>query len=810
VSKNGGLNWFNPADGVIKNWQGVAVSFDGSKLAASFDETTAAGGDGVLLSSDGGFTWTSHQGFDLGSGFYSIAMSVDGMQVVGGGNNNSFISMNAAAADLAPNTTYHFRMIGLNREGSARGPDMTFTTTGPSAPAATTLPVIVGGATEAGLRGEVRPNGFATTAYFEFGLDAGYGHQSELIEVAAGQGGVVKVGIGSADDTEVGVVWSARTNAPLAYRLSSSADGTRLLSVPSSGQIHTSLDGGATWRASGPALSWAAVASSADGMNLVAAAYRGSIYTSSDGGLTWATANSTPPNTRWQHVACSSDGGSLVLVVYGGGIYTSTDQGSTWTQQVQAPNLNWTSVASSADGMKLAAVADAAEIYTSEDGGLSWKSSGSKRSWRSIACSADGNRLVALDHTTGCVISTDGGVSWVDRGPVDPFNRFFGFTSVASSADGLKLVATSGLDTLRSVNGGETWVTIESAASRGRVVSSSDGERLATATSSGQLFTTSRSEGATAELLPNTIYHYRLVAINGEGLVAGEEMTFRTSGLAPTVATLPIPFTNSSPAGTILLGTVNPNGLAASVYFEYGLDTVYGLSSPVQDVPQGHQEQDVSIGISGLAAATVYHYRLVGVSEDGISLGEDQTFQTPSMRQVPGTDKPAVITGPAVLTDAAVTLQGTVNPSGLATETYFEIGQDTSYGTHAGLTSLAAGLQDSPVQAVIGALASGRTYHYRLVAVNAAGAAHGEDMTFTTPQVTRFISPEITTSLQYRQLSFQSDPGLVFSVSFSTDANLAPEHWTGLGQTFEDPPGTYRFLDMNPLEGVRFYRLIAP
>jgi len=62
-----------------------------------------------------------------------------------------------------------------------------------------------------------------------------------------------------------------------------------------------------------------------------------------------------------------------------------------------------------------------------------------------------------------------------------------------------------------------------------------------------------------------------------------------TSGSAPAATTgLASNVTHNT---ATLNGTVNPNGLATTVYFEWGTDTHYGKSTPPQIRRQGHQQR---------------------------------------------------------------------------------------------------------------------------------------------------------------------------------------------------------------------------
>jgi hypothetical protein len=97
---------------------------------------------------------------------------------------------------------------------------------------------------------------------------------------------------------------------------------------------------------------------------------------------------------------------------------------------------------------------------------------------------------------------------------------------------------------------------------------------------------------------------------------------------------------------------------------------------------------------------------------------------------------PKATTKPATgVKSTSATLNGSVNPEGLKTTYYFEYGTTKSYGHKTGKHSLKAGTTARSVSALIHGLKPSTTYHFRVVAHNAAGTADGKDLTFTTPSV---------------------------------------------------------------------------
>src|SRR4051812_33088949 len=82
----------------------------------------------------------------------------------------------------------------------------------------------------------------------------------------------------------------------------------------------------------------------------------------------------------------------------------------------------------------------------------------------------------------------------------------------------------------------------------------------------------------------------------------------------------------------------------------------------------------------------------------------------------------------------AATVSGTVNPKGQVTTWYFQYGKTKSYSARTTAQDAGSGNKGVKVSATLTGLANATTYHYRLVATNAAGRTVGNDRTFKTPE----------------------------------------------------------------------------
>ncbi len=94
---------------------------------------------------------------------------------------------------------------------------------------------------------------------------------------------------------------------------------------------------------------------------------------------------------------------------------------------------------------------------------------------------------------------------------------------------------------------------------------------------------------------------------------------------------------------------------------------------------------------------------------------------------------PTATTNPATaVTDIGATLAGSVDPKGAPTSYRFEYGTTTAYGNSTVAAGAGSGSGSVAVTAAVAGLAPATSYHYRVVASNAAGVAQGGDRTFTT------------------------------------------------------------------------------
>jgi sugar lactone lactonase YvrE len=131
-----------------------------------------------------------------------------------------------------------------------------------------------------------------------------------------------------------------------------------------------------------------------------------------------------------------------------------------------------------------------------------------------------------------------------------------------------------------------------------------------------------------AELLPDTVYHYEAMASNSAGLSLGGDMTFTTLAGAPLATTQPA--TAISYGKATLNALVNPEGVATTVYFVYGVTTNYGSTNVLSGLVSGTTALPVGDLVTELLANTLYHFEAIASNSFGTALGGDLTFSNSS------------------------------------------------------------------------------------------------------------------------------------------------------------------------------------
>jgi hypothetical protein len=212
-------------------------------------------------------------------------------------------------------------------------------------------------------------------------------------------------------------------------------------------------------------------------------------------------------------------------------------------------------------------------------------------------------------------------------------------------------------------------------------------------------------------------------------LIVGGNATVTTTGA-----------TNVDSTSAVLNGTVNPNGLATTAWFEWGTSGTLATNSSTttQSIGSGTSEVSVTANLTNLSPNQRYYFRVVGQNSAGTQRGSVMNFPTSAI-------KPAVTTSAASSVDSiTATLNGSVNPNNASTTAWFEWGTSSTLATYSSTVaqSIGSGTSAVSVTANLPNLTPSQLYYFRVVGQNSAGIQRGSILNF----ITSAIKPTVTTS----------------------------------------------------------------
>ncbi len=162
---------------------------------------------------------------------------------------------------------------------------------------------------------------------------------------------------------------------------------------------------------------------------------------------------------------------------------------------------------------------------------------------------------------------------------------------------------------------------------------------------------------------------------------------------------------------------------------------------------------------------------------------------------------------------AIAALSGSINPEGGETSVVFQYGTTTAYGTTTTAQTVPAGTTAVTVPQDISGLSLRTLYHYRVVATNATGTAHGADKTFMTLAPPTIVSApaSISASGLGMQVTSNVTPNGVatlvyFEYGTTVYDSVTPTQSIGAGTT---PVNFTEFVTTLPPYTTYYYRVVT-
>jgi len=248
-------------------------------------------------------------------------------------------------------------------------------------------------------------------------------------------------------------------------------------------------------------------------------------------------------------------------------------------------------------------------------------------------------------------------------------------------------------------------------------------------TSNSKIIFTGPTTGATytvkiGGLAYATVYYARAYAINAIGTFYGEEVTFTTLPVLPTINTYPIASITGNAGiggGNVIVGGGAPITARGIAYGTAHSPVISGTKTS-----DGTGTGAFNSALTGLKGNTTYYVRAYATNSAGTGYGAEVNFTTLVDLPVVTTTAVTAVTKITATSGGAVTYDGggTITARGLA------IGASAN-PTISG-TVVAGGTGTGTFVSSIAGLTKYTTYHVRAYATNSAGTAYGADVSFTT------------------------------------------------------------------------------
>jgi hypothetical protein len=226
-------------------------------------------------------------------------------------------------------------------------------------------------------------------------------------------------------------------------------------------------------------------------------------------------------------------------------------------------------------------------------------------------------------------------------------------------------------------------------------------------------------------LTANTLYYVRAYATNSVGTSYGNQVSFTTLACSlPTVTTATV--TNINQTTATGGGDVTADGGAAVTARGVCWNTSPNPTTANNKTTDGSGTGTFTSSLTGLTANTLYYVRAYATNTAGTAYGNQVTFTTLS-------NLPTVTTAPVIdITRHSATSGGNVTASGGSKVTARGVCWNTSPDPTTANSKTENGSGTGKFTSLLTGLKANTCYFVRAYAINAAGTAYGNQVTFTT------------------------------------------------------------------------------
>ena len=600
--------------------------------------------------------------------------------------------------NLTPATTYHYRIAATNDAGqTSYGANATFTTP-TLAPLVETKAATNSNETSVVMRGTVNPQGSATTYQFQYGLTTAYGSSAPVPQGSAGSGGAASDVSQLVSGLVAGQTYHYRLVATNSFGTRIGGDqlvtaGWTNRNLPNPAGGNQAGMTGVSCAAPTSCMAVGSYTAAASGITFgVAERWDGSKWTpltvpdpAPNTAISSLTSVSCPTSSFCQAV------GYYFTTTGGGGAYAARWDGSKWTAQSVENPAGYTTWLFGVSCIS-PTFCQAGGYKGTSAGQKTFVQQWNGTKWSEIAVpSVEGAQATLLESmsctsTTRCVgvgsyqdtasqqhpvaLHWDG-AAWTLRTPPTPNGFKTGRLMAVSCGSSTECQATgvylteaglraafadrlvggtwSALPIPYLANARESWLMGVSCESQATCLATGIYENQAGQTIPlAARWTGSTWEPQSPPYIPGNIFS-TLESVSCVSLMCMAAGYTKATTIGPTTAVaseyhMPVPVpgavteaaSNVTGSAATLNATIQPNGLATTYRFEYGPTTSYGSSAPIPAAAAGSGQQAVlkSTTVSGLAAQTTYHYRVVATNAEGSTYGNNVSLKTaPSQYQ---------------------------------------------------------------------------------------------------------------------------------------------------------------------------------